>query len=250
MKVFIVEDEIPAQIQLERLINTYYPHFEVIGKAASIRASVEWLTVNSADLIFMDVELSDGLCFEIFNRIAVKTPVVIVTAYDNYAVKAFKVNSIDYLLKPVHKDDFIEAVEKVIKRSTPLVPLDVKALKQILQPGAVYKERFTVKMGNKIEVLHVSDIAYFCAEEKWTFIVTREGKRYLSDLRLDAAEEILDPKSFFRLSRGCVANIHAIHSIVKYSNSRLKISLEPPYNEEILMSRVRIPQFLAWLEGG
>jgi DNA-binding LytR/AlgR family response regulator len=249
MKVLIVEDEIPAQIQLERLITTHYPHFEVIGKLASIKATVEWLNRNHPDLIFMDVELSDGLCFEIFRQTAVKAPVVMVTAYDNYAVKAFKVNTIDYLLKPVHKDDFIEAVKKVLKRNTPLSPLDVTALKQIFQPKVEYKERFTIKLGNKIIVLNVSDIAYFCAEDKLTFIFTRDGKKHLSDLSLDAVEEQLDPKSFFRISRGCIAHINAIQSIVKYSSSRLKISLQPAYSEEILVSRVRIPQFLAWLEG-
>jgi len=249
MKVFIIEDEVPAQIQLARLIGAHYPHFEVVGKAASIQGAVEWLKNNSPDLIFMDVELSDGLCFEIFKQTEVKSPVVIVTAYDNYAVKAFKVNSIDYLLKPVHKDDFVEAVEKVLKRNTPLPPLDVVALKQILQPEVKYKERFTVKMGNRIIVLNVSDIAYFCAEDKSTFMVTYEDRKYLSDLSLDTIEELLDPKLFFRLTRGCLSHVNAIHSIVKYSNSRLKISLQPHYDEAILVSRVRIPQFLDWLEG-
>jgi len=179
----------------------------------------------------------------------VEAPVIIVTAYDNYAVKAFKVNSIDYLLKPVHKDDFMEAVEKALKRNTPLASLDIMTLKQILLPEVAYKERFTVKLGDKIIVLNVSDIAYFYAEDKSTFIITRETKKYLSDLSLDAIEELLDPKSFFRLTRGCIAHINAIQSIVKYSGSRLKISLQPPYDEAILVSRVRIPLFLDWLEG-
>jgi DNA-binding LytR/AlgR family response regulator len=250
MKVLIVEDEIPAQVQLERLISAHYPHFEVAGKTTSIKATVDWLNRHTADLIFMDVELSDGLCFEIFRQTTVKTPVIIVTAYDNYAVKAFKINSIDYLLKPVHKDDFVEAVEKVLKRNTPPASLDVTALKQILQPEITYKERFTVKLGNRIIVLNVSDIAYFYAEDKSTFIVTGENKKYLSDLSLDAIEELLDPKLFFRLTRGCIAGINAIQSIIKYSGSRLKISLQPTYNEDILVSRVRIPLFLDWLDGG
>ncbi|MCL2098092.1 MAG: LytTR family DNA-binding domain-containing protein [Bacteroidales bacterium] len=249
MKVFIVEDEIPAQIQLERLITTHYPHFEITGKATSIKATVDWLNKHTADLIFMDVELSDGLCFEIFKQTTVKSPVIIVTAYDNYAVKAFKINSIDYLLKPVHKNDFVDAVEKVLKRNAPLSSLDVTALKQILQPKIAYKERFTIKLGDRIIVLNVNDIAYFCAEDKSTFIITCENKKYLSDLSLDSIEELLDPKLFFRLTRGCIANINAIQSIVKYSGSRLKISLQPAYNEAILVSRVRIPLFLEWLEG-
>jgi DNA-binding LytR/AlgR family response regulator len=123
------------------------------------------------------------------------------------------------------------------------------ALKQILQPEVSYKERFTVKLGDKIIVLNVSDIAYFYAEDKSIFIVTCENKKHLSDMSLDAIEELLDPKSFFRLTRGCIANINAIQSIIKYSGSRLKISLQPAYDEAILVSRVRIPLFIDWLEG-
>jgi DNA-binding LytR/AlgR family response regulator len=249
MKVFIVEDEIPAQVQLERLISTCYPHFEVAGRAASVKGAIDWLRAHSVDLIFMDVELSDGLCFEIFTHIEVRTPLIIVTAYDNYAVKAFKVNSIDYLLKPVHIDDFKMAVEKALKRTTPLSTLEWRTLKEMLQPEVSYKERFTVKLGNQIIVLNIGDIAYFCAEDKSTFIVTTDEKRYISDLTLDAIEEAVNPKLFFRLTRGCVAHINAIHSIYKYSNSRLKITLQPTCNESIIVSRVRIPQFLEWLEG-
>jgi len=249
MKVLIVEDEVPAQIQLERLISAHYPHFEVVGKVTSIKATVDWLRDHSADLIFMDVELSDGLCYEIFKQTMVQTPVIIVTAYDHYAVEAFKINSVDYLLKPVHRDDFIEAVKRALKRNAPLASLDVAALKKIFQPQSGYKERFTVKLGNMIIVLNVSDIAYFCAEEKSTFIVTCNGKRHLSDLTLDTIEEQIDPKQFFRLSRGCIAHIDAIRSIVKTSNSRLKISLQPACDESVLVSRVRVPLFLDWLEG-
>ena len=249
MKVLIVEDEVPAQIQLERLINAHYPHFEVIGKVTSIKATVDWLRDHSADLIFMDVELSDGLCYEIFKQTTVQTPVVIVTAYDRYAVEAFKVNSVDYLLKPVHRDDFIEAVERALKRNAPLASWDVTALKKIFQPQSGFRERFTIKLGDRIIVLNISDIAYFCAEEKSTFIVTCEAKKYLSDLTLDTIEEQLDPKQFFRLSRGCITHIDAIGSIVKHANSRLKITLQPDYHEAILVSRVRTPLFLDWLEG-
>jgi len=249
MKVFIVEDEVPAQIQLERLINTCYPHFEVVGKVASIKSALNWLHSYSADLIFMDVELSDGLCFEIFKQMNVKSHVVIVTAYDNYAVEAFRVNSVDYLLKPVHQGDFIEAVEKVLKRNAPLQSLDVEAIKQMLQPKTAYKERFTVKLGNMIIVLNTSDISYFYAEEKSTYLVTCDNKKYLYDPSLDSIEEQLDPKLFFRLSRGCIAHIGAIQSIVKYSHGRLKISLQPLYGEAIIVSRVRAPLFFGWLEG-
>lgn len=249
MKVLIVEDEIPAQVQLERLIRTCYPDFEIAGKITSVKSAVEWLGAQTADLIFMDVELSDGVCFEIFNRVEVSAQVIITTAYDNYAVKAFKVNSVDYLLKPISKDDFTNAVTKFLKRKQADTPFDVATLKQLLLPQTSYKQRFTVRRGERIIVLDTAEIAYFCAEEKATLMVTHENKKYLSDLPLDAIEAQLNPKEFFRLTRGCIANIKAIEAIVKYSNSRLKILLQPSYHEHILVSRVRIPLFLSWLEG-
>ncbi|MDR2585575.1 MAG: LytTR family DNA-binding domain-containing protein [Prevotellaceae bacterium] len=249
MRVLIVEDEVPAQIQLERLINIHYPHFEVVEKIPPIKGCVSWLRDNKADLIFMDVELSDGLCYEIFKQTKVMAPVVIVTAYDNYAIEAFKVNSVDYLLKPVGRDDFVEAVERALKRNVPLASLDVKAIRELFQPQTEYKERFTIKLGDKIIVLNVGDIAYFYSLEKSTYMTTYEGIKHLSDLTLDTIEEQIDPKYFFRLSRGCIAHIDAIKSIVKYSNSRLKVSLLPELNEVILVSRVRASQFLNWLEG-
>ncbi|MDR2448512.1 MAG: LytTR family DNA-binding domain-containing protein [Prevotellaceae bacterium] len=249
MKILIVEDEIPAQVQLERLICMCYPDFEIVGKITSVKSAVEWLATQTADLIFMDVELSDGVCFEIFNQVEVTAQVIITTAYDNYAVKAFKVNSIDYLLKPIGRDDFTDAVTKFLRRKQPSVPFDIEALKQLILPQAKYKQRFTVRLGERIIVLDTADIAYFYAEEKATFMITHENKRYLSDFSLDAIEEQLNPKEFFRLTRGCIAGIRAIGTIAKYSNSRLKVLLQPPYHENILVSRVRIPLFLNWLEG-
>jgi DNA-binding LytR/AlgR family response regulator len=247
MKILIIEDEIPAQIQLERLIHTHYPHFDIAGKITSVKSAVEWFATQSADLIFMDVELSDGLCFDIFNEVEITAAVIITTAYDTYAVKAFKTNCLDYLLKPIGKDDFIQAVEKCLKRpATP--PLNIGALKQMLSPET-YKQRFIIKLGDRIIVLNTSDAAYFYAEDKTTYIVTHENKKYLIDWPLDTIEEQLNPKDFFRLTRGCIANIQAIDVVLKYFNSRLKIQLKPAYNEEILVSRVRIPLFLDWLEG-
>jgi DNA-binding LytR/AlgR family response regulator len=249
MKILIIEDEIPAQVQLERLIRTCYPGFEIAGKITSVKAAVEWLSAQTADLIFMDVELSDGTCFEIFNRVEVTAQVIITTAYANYAVKAFKVNSIDYVLKPINKNDFTDAVTKFLKRKQAAAPFDMESLKQFILSETNYKQRFMVRLGERIIVLNTADIAYFCAEEKATFMVTHENKKYLSDFSLDAIEEQVNPKEFFRLTRGCIANIKAIGTIAKYSNSRLKVLLQPPYNENILVSRVRIPLFLDWLEG-
>lgn len=250
MKALIIEDEIPAQIQLERLIGQTFPSLEVIAKIDSVNGAVSWLSVNTPDLIFMDVELSDGQCFEIFKKIEIKAPVIITTAYNNYAIKAFKVNSIDYLLKPIDKTEFIAAVEKSIKLIEKPLP-DYSKIEELFTRSMPkeYKKRFTVRIGDKILILNLSDIAYFYSEEKATFITTIEGKRYISDLTLDALEEMLNPKEFFRLTRGCIANIQSIKTVSRYFNSRLKVSLIPTLDQEILVSRIRIPQFMAWLEG-
>lgn len=250
MKALIIEDEIPAQIQLERLIGQTFPSLEVIAKIDSVNGAVSWLSENTPDLIFMDVELSDGQCFEIFKKIEIKAPVIITTAYNNYAIKAFKVNSIDYLLKPIDKTEFIAAVEKSIKLIEKPLP-DYSKIEELFTRSMPkeYKKRFTVRIGDKILILNLSDIAYFYSEEKATFITTIEGKRYISDLTLDALEEMLNPKEFFRLTRGCIANIQSIKTVSRYFNSRLKVSLIPTLDQEILVSRIRIPQFMAWLEG-
>ncbi|MDP4271034.1 MAG: LytTR family DNA-binding domain-containing protein [Bacteroidota bacterium] len=250
MNVLIIEDEKPAQIQLERLLNSHFPEMEIVNRLDSVTSSVEWLKNNSVDIIFMDVELSDGQCFEIFKQVKVNAPVIITTAYNEYAIKAFKVNSIDYLLKPIDQNELIEAVNKA-KKATQKPALDLTLLENLLQGKATkeYKQRFTIKLGDKILLINASEVAYFQSEEKATFIVTHEGKRYIADFTLDAIESSLNPKDFFRMTRGVIANIQSVKSVSKYFNSRLKVTLNPPTSEQILVSRVKIPLFLSWLEG-
>jgi len=250
VKILVIEDEIPAQIQLEKLIMTNFPDSEILAKLESVASAVKWLNQNQPDLIFMDVELSDGQCFDIFKQITVKVPVIITTAYNSYAIQAFKVNSIDYLLKPIDNEEFIDAVDKSIRVNQKKRP-DYELLEKLLIKSSVkeYKKRFIVKHSDQILILNTEDIAYFYSEEKATFIVNRAGKRFLSDLSLDNLEDQLDPKNFFRLSRGCMANILSVQSVSKHFNSRLKIKLNPPLIESILISRVRVPDFLNWLEG-
>lgn len=250
MKALIIEDEIPAQFQLERLIQQTYPNIHVVKKIESVNGAIEWLRNNQPDIIFMDVELSDGQCFEIFRHVVISAPVIITTAYNNYAVKAFKINSIDYLLKPIDKTEFISAVEKSIKLIEKPLP-DYSKLEELFSKALPkeFKKRFTVRLGDKIIILNINEIAYFYSEEKATFITTTEGKRYISDLTLDALEELLNPSIFFRLTRGCIANIDSIKTVSRYFNSRLKVTLAPALDQEILVSRIRIPQFMSWLEG-
>jgi len=250
MKVLIVEDELPAQMQLERLLKAHFPDTEILAVLTSVEKAADWLAVNTPELIFMDVELSDGQCFEIFKRVEVQAPVIITTAYDQFAIKAFKVNSVDYLLKPIESSEFVKAVEKS-SRMNKSGQTDLKVLEQLLQKATPkeYKKRFITKHNDQIHVLQVEEIAYFFAEDKATFIVNRNGKRFFSDYSLDNLEDQLDPKVFFRLSRGCIANVQAVKSVSKHFNSRLKIKLEPALIEDILVSRLRVPDFLSWLEG-
>jgi DNA-binding LytR/AlgR family response regulator len=250
MKILIVEDEKPAQIQLERLLKKHFPESEILAVIDSVEKASIWLAQNNPELIFMDVELSDGQCFEIFKQVQVNAPVIITTAYDQFALKAFKVNSIDYLLKPIDSTEFVKAVEKSARMNTMNRP-DLKALEELLTKSAPknYKQRFITRHNDQILVLQVEDIAYFYAEDKATFIVSRSNKRYFSDYSLDHLEAQLDPKRFFRLSRGCITSIQAVKSVSKHFNSRLKIKLEPPLKEEVLVSRIRVPEFLNWLEG-
>jgi DNA-binding LytR/AlgR family response regulator len=250
MKVLIVEDERPAQMQLERLLNVHFPDNEVMAVLTSVEKAADWLAVNHPDLIFMDVELSDGQCFEIFKRVDVTAPVIITTAYDHFAIKAFKVNSVDYLLKPIDGLEFVKAVEKSSQRNK-AGQTDLKMLEQLLQKSVPkeFKKRFITKHNDQIHVLQVEEIAYFYAEEKATFLVSRNGKRFFTEYSLDNLEVQLDPTLFFRLSRACIANIQAVKSVSKHFNSRLKIKLEPAFLEDVLVSRIRVPDFLKWLEG-
>jgi len=248
MKVLILEDEIPAQMQIKRLLYQNYPDFDIMATLTSVLSAAEWLKKNTVDIIFMDVELSDGICFELFNLVDVKSNIIVTTAYESYALSAFKVNSIDYLLKPVEKDEFIKAVEKCkkLRANTEYSPDFVNKL---ISASKVYKQRFTVKLGTQIIVVNTTDIAYFYADNKATYIVSFDKKMHLSDLTLDTIESQINPEIFFKLSRSCIASISAIESISRHFNSRLKVHLKPQFKEDIFVSRVRVPAFLEWLEG-
>ena len=249
MKVLILEDETPAQMQIKKLLNINYPEFEIKACHASILSAAEWLKNNEVDLIFMDVELSDGVCFELFNMVDIKAQVVITTAYESYALNAFKVNSIDYLLKPIDQDEFVKSVEKCKQLASANSYMKKDIIEKLLTSSKVYKQRFTVKLGKQIIVINTNDIAYFYAENKSTYIVTFDKKVLLSDLSLDTIETQISPDVFFKLSRSCIASISSIDSISKHFNSRLKVKLKPPFKEDILVSRVKVHSFMEWLEG-
>lgn len=244
MNVLIIEDEELAQEELVRLIRKRYPSMKISALIGSVKESVEWLQENTADLIFMDIQLSDGISFDIFDYIDIRTPIIFTTAYDQYAIQAFKVNSIGYLLKPIIESDLVSTIEKLEYQ-----PDKLKELLKQLQPSISYKSRIMIKTGDKYSFLDINDIAYFYAEERVTIAVPKQGRAKIVDYTIESLETKLDPKQFFKLTRGCIASINSIKEVSKYFNSRLKVRLSPEYTEEILISRIRVGEFLQWLNG-
>lgn len=246
MKVLIIEDEQLVQEEFARLIRELFPDMEIMAMLSSVSDSVEWLNENKADLIFLDIHLSDGTGFDIFDQVNIETPVIFTTAYDQYAIRAFEVNGIGYLLKPISQPALIDTISRV--RRTIYTPHQIEALLDNVRAPKEYKKRMLIKSGDRIGYINITEIAYFYAEDRVTFMVTHEGRRYLVDYTIEILERLLDPKQFFRMTRGCIASIESIESTVKYFNSRLKVTLNPKHKDEILISRVRVPDFLKWLD--
>ena len=237
-----------AQANLCRTLLREYSDIEVVGMTGSVKETLAWLSNpdNRPDVIFMDVELSDGDCFEIFREAEVNAKVVMTTAYDSYAVKAFEVNSIDYLLKPVEKEALDRAVERCRKSVT---NTDVSALLTSLNEKPEYRQRFMLRLNDKILPIPVDRIAYFISEDKMTWMYTSDGQKYVMDQSLDVISTELDPSTFFRISRNCIIASTAVRSIIKLQGGRLKINHLPECPSEILVSRSRSDDFLAWMGG-
>lgn len=246
LKVLIVEDEPMAQANLSRTLQKYYPDLEIIGMTSSVSGTVEWLKEHSADVIFMDVELSDGDCFSIFRQINVDAKIVMTTAYDSYAVKAFEVNSVDYLLKPIEKEDLDRAVQRC--RNSAGVTDMSSLLSTLSGTQNEYRQKFMVRLNDKILPIPVNDISYFLSEDKVTWMFTSDGSKYVMDQSLDILSSQLSPSRFFRISRGCIIASSAVQSIIKLQGGRLKINAVPRSSQEILVSRSRSEDFLQWLE--
>ena len=250
MKVLIVEDEIMAQRSLTRLLAQHFPDMEVAGTTSSVKGTVAWLEdpSNKADVIFMDVELADGICFEIFRQTNVQANVIMTTAYDSYALKAFEAGSIDYLLKPVDLPALERAVARVRASGS---NIDVEALLKLMEsnntPKKEYKERYIIKFNDRIVPLSTSEIAYVYSEEKNNYLVTFDEQRYIIDSSLDVIGEELNPEKFFRVSRSCIVSMKAIKSIIKQTG-RLRIIATPDPSFEMTVSRSRVDDFLEWLE--
>ena len=250
MNILLIEDERPAANRLKQLITVLLPEVEIFGNLDSIKGAAQWLQSNPApDLIFCDIQLADGLSFDIFEWVKVDSPIIFTTAYDQYAIKAFKLNSVDYLLKPIDPQELANAIEKYrtlkLKSS-----LDLSQIKELLQPQSkAYKSRFMVKFGEKIQSVQTSEVAFFFSEEKVTFLQTTGRRKYILDYTLDQLESMVDPKRFFRLNRKYIASFGSIAEIHTYSNSRLKIKLCYCDDNDILVSREKVGALKQWLDG-
>ena len=251
-KVLIVEDELMAQKSLIRVLAKHFPDMVVIGTTNSVRSTVEWLgnPANNPDIIFMDVELADGVCFEIFRQIEVKAKVIMTTAYDSYALKAFEAGSVDYLLKPVEPEYLKRAVSRCQSHTN---NVDLDAIMKVLSNATAdskkeYKERFIIRFNDRIVPLQASEIAYIYSEEKNNYLVTTDGHKYIIDSSLDVMGDELAPESFFRISRSCIVAMKAIRSILKQQGGRLRITADPEPSFEMTVSRSRVDDFMTWLE--
>lgn len=244
MKVFIAEDEKPAMDRLEKMLKDIDPSVTVIGRAAGVQEAVRWFKTHShPDLAFFDIQLSDGSSFEIFNETQLRIPVIFTTAFDDYAVKAFKVNSVDYLLKPVKQEELAAAINKF--KSLHKVPV-------IAHPTpAIQKKtvRFMVKFGQVIKAVEADQCAYFYSEEKNSWLRTVSNESYALDSSLDEIEKILDPEMYFRINRKMIVSIGAIEKMMVWTKGRVKLLLKPAFEEETIVSSERSAVFKAWLGG-
>jgi len=251
MNVLIIEDEKPSARRLQRMLERL--NVNVNEMLHSVAESVEWFANNEhPDLIFLDIQLSDGLSFEIFDTVTIKSAIIFTTAFDEYALQAFKLNSIDYLLKPIDEDELETAVEKYKQRSPQLqnVQLNFEDIKKLLANPVEqeYKKRFTTKIGQHIKMISVDEIECFYSENKGTYAHTIGGRNYLLDTTLEQLEGEISPKVFFRISRKFYVNINAIKDIISYTNSRLELKMNSYNEQEVIVARERVRDFKVWLE--
>jgi DNA-binding LytR/AlgR family response regulator len=262
LTALIVEDEPLAARRLADMLARQPEPLEILGTAESVARAVQQLRAGSApDVLFLDIHLADGLSFAIFEQVAVRCPVIFTTAYDQYALQAFKVNSVDYLLKPIDADELATALAKLRARLPAAPAFDPALLAQLMHqmqqalpgttapPAASYKTQFVVRVGEHLKVVPVDQIAYFFSLEKATFLQTTEGRKFVVDYTMDQLEALLDPRRFFRLNRAYLAQQSAIQDIVHYTNSRLQTVLKPTAPDaQVLVSREKVNPFKSWLD--
>lgn len=252
MKVLIIEDEQITAERLDKMLQEIDPEIQVIDILDSIEDSVEWFKTHAEpDLLFLDIHLADGSSFEIFREVEVNCPVIFTTAYDQYAVDAFRVNSIDYILKPLKKQELTESLKKFRKYGKREMPVpDYSKLTEMadVQQGN-YKKRYMIRIGAQLKVVNIEDVAYFYIDQKIVYLATKDGHNYPIDQSLDSIENDLDPNRFFRINRGFIISIDSIEKMITYSKSRVKVRLNPPCEIESITSTDRSGPFKEWLKG-
>lgn len=248
MNVIILEDEARAASHLTRLLAKTAPDMIVAARLESIRDAVPFLrSATDIGLIFSDVQLADGLSFDIFQQVQVKCPIIFTTAYDHYAIEAFKTNGIDYLLKPIEEERLQRAIEKV-KQFTPVLSLEEILSLARAPANKIYKSRFMVKVGDKIKSIPIEEIVAFYSLEKATFMLTSSGRNYCIDYTLDQLESVLDPGICFRINRKYIVFIQACTNILAWSNSRLRLKIDGITGDDIIVARERVQNFKNWLD--
>ncbi|MFN8890589.1 MAG: LytR/AlgR family response regulator transcription factor [Cyclobacteriaceae bacterium] len=250
MKILLIEDEPQAAQRLEKLTKSIVPEAIILASIDSVKKAVSWLNSHSApDLILMDIQLADGISFSIFDQCEVKSPVIFTTAYDEYALKAFKVNSIDFILKPVDEADLRTALKKY---QTLTAPAQSKLLESIGQAMSMltkkYKERFIVKVGEHLKSIETKEILFFFSLEKTTFAQTSDGRKHILDFTLDQLEDMVNPSDYFRINRKYMIHSKSILDMISYTNSRLKLRLQGSDDTEIIVARERVQEFKEWLD--
>ena len=249
MNIVIIEDEKPAARLLQRKVQQL--GYSATKLLHSVEESLEWFSSNAhPDLIFLDIQLSDGLSFEIFEKIAIKSAIIFTTAYESYALRAFKLNSIDYLLKPIDEEELAAAIAKFKLRleQKDSLSLNFEQIKSMFSSTEkVYKSRFTVKIGAHLKIINSEEIECFYSENKGTYIHTLDNRDYLIDCTLEVLETELDPKKFYRISRKFIVPLNALKEIVVYSNSRLKIILPTYKADDVIVSREKVSDFKNWI---
>lgn len=252
MTCIIVEDERPAADRLRKMVELYDSTIEVVALTDSVASTVAYLSSHPhPDFMLMDIQLGDGISFEILERVAVICPIIFTTAFNEYAIRAFKVNSIDYLLKPIDKEEMEAALKKLKSHvgSSPAAAVSAEAIAQAMRMlSGTYKERFVTRIGDKLHMLPVSSIAAFASMEKSTYAYTLEGKMMSIDHTLDQIEGLIDPAKFFRISRKHIVALSGIADVVVYSSSRLKLNVKGVKDDEVIVSREKCGKFKEWLD--
>lgn len=252
MNILIIEDEEPAVQRLKKILLEIEPESKILDVLVSVRSAIEWFKTHAApDIILLDINLADGSSFEIFSVINVESPIIFITAFDEFAIQAFKLNSVEYLLKPVKKEELVAAINKYKKlhsnnSSLPDLKMLIDTIQKKQEP---FKKRFLIRYGEHIKAIDTEQVAYFYTEEKINFLKTKDGHTYPVEYNLDKLETMLDPDRFFRINRQFIISIDSIVEMFSFSKSRVKVNLKPAIKMDTVVSTERSPHFKEWLSG-